>query len=116
MMNDAKDLYQTYLPYKKAKQKVVLLIDDVLEHDSSRWMTSYVAKPSSLIKKHPGIASDAYYDLVMEEFDLAIKHVNLEGIWNPTFTWGNTDTDRIWKAIIAIDYLELMKQFGYLAK
>lgn len=116
MMNDAKDLYQTYLPYKKAKQKVVLLIDDVLEHDSSRWMTSYVAKPSSLIKKHPGIASDAYYDLMMEEFDLAIKHVNLEGIWNPTFTWGNTDTDRIWKAIIAIDYLELMKQFGYLAK
>ncbi len=116
MMNDAKDLYQTYLPYKKAKQKVVLLIDDCLEHDSSLWLTSYVAKPSALIKKHPGIASDAYYDLMMEEFDLALKHVNLEGIWNPTFSWGNQDSDRIWKAIIAIDYLELMKQFGFLAK
>lgn len=114
MMNDVKDLYQTYLPYKKAKAKIILLMDDILEHDTSKWFTSYVPKPSSFIKQHPSIGSDAYYDLVIEEFQLAIKHLNDEGIWTPTFSWGHPDADRIWKAIIAIDYLELMKQFGFL--
>lgn len=115
MMNDVKDLYATYPPYKKAKARIVLLIDDVLEHDQTKWFSSYVAKPTSLIKLHPGVASEAYYDMVIDEFDLAMKHVNDEGLWTPSFTWGNPDSDRIWKAIIAIEYLHLMKQFGFLA-
>jgi hypothetical protein len=115
MMNDVKDLYQTYPPYKKAKAKIILLMDDCIEHDTNLWFSSYVAKPSSLIKVHPGIGSDAYFEWMTEEFERAMKHTNDEGIWNPTFSWGNPDADRIWKAIIAIEYLELMKQFGFLA-
>ncbi len=115
MMNDTKNLYQAYPPYKKAKAKIILLMDDVLEHDQKKWFQSYVPKPSSLIKVHPGIGSDAYYDLIIEEFELAMKHLNDEGLWTPTFSWGHPDSNRIWKAIIAIEYLELMKQFGFLA-
>lgn len=113
MMNDTKDLYATYPPYKKAKAKMILLIDETLEHDPSKWFTSYVAKPSQLIKDHPSVGSDAYYDLMIEELTLAMKHRNEEGIWTPTFSWGNPDADQAWKAIIAIDYLELMKAFGF---
>jgi hypothetical protein len=120
MMNDVSELFRNYLPYKEAKSKMILHMDNILEKDTSKWFTEYVVKPSALIKTHPSLGSDVFFDQMLIELDLAMQHRNDEGIWDVTWTWGDTykgaakEAAFIWQGIIAFDYLYLMIKFGLL--
>ncbi len=120
MMNDVSDLFKNYPPYKEAKTKMILHIENILENDHSKWFTEYVVKPSALIQMHPSLGSDVYFDTMLTELDLAMQHRNNEGIWDVTWSWGNDypgaakEAAFIWQGIIAFKYLFLMIKFGLL--
>jgi hypothetical protein len=119
MMNDIGDLYNKEPRYLKAKNKMILMMDDVIEKDRSRWFTDYVNKPSSLIKHHPSLGSEAFFDLLCEEIDEAFNHQNEEHLWNITWQWGAYPesfslAQKHWQGIIAFEYLKLIKDLGIL--
>ncbi|MDO9629373.1 MAG: hypothetical protein Q7I99_05670 [Acholeplasmataceae bacterium] len=120
LINDVSDLFKNYPAYKEAKTKMILHIDNILEKDTSKWFSDYVVKPSALIKTHPSLGSDVFFDLMLNELDLAMLNRNSEGIWDITWTWGDAypgaakEAAFIWQGIIALDYLHLMIKFGLL--
>jgi hypothetical protein len=119
LVDDAKDLYKNYEEFKKAKKSLLLHMDNAIEKDSSKWFNSYAVKPSTLIKSHPYFGSDSFYELMILEFDTALKNRNEQGIWNPTWSWDNDypleekESKNIWMGLIAFEYLYLMIKFGY---
>jgi hypothetical protein len=122
MMNDVSDLFKHYQPYLDAKQKMILIMEETIEKDASKWFTDYCVKPSFLIHSHPSIGSELFFDRILEELDLAVQNRNEHGLWSITWNWdGNypgiyEEAASIWEAIIALGYLKLMYEFGYIKK
>jgi len=121
MMNDLADLYHTNHTYQKAKNKMILLMDDIIEKDRNLWFSAYVNKPSSLIKHHPSLGSEAFFDLLCEEIDEAFCHQNEEHLWDITWSWADfpeafSKAKNDWQGIIAFEYLKLMKDLGILVE
>ena len=119
MMNDIGFIYQKNPLYLKAKNKMILRIDEVIEKDESTWFNSYSNKPSTLIKSHPSLGSEAFFDLLLKEIDLAFNHQNEEHLWDITWNWGSypeafSKAKNDWQGIIAFDYLKLIKELGVL--
>jgi hypothetical protein len=118
MMNDIALDYRTHQHYKRAKNKMILLIDEALEKDEELWFTSYVTKPSQLIKHHPSLGSEVFHDLLLKEIDLAINHLNAEYLWPITWHWMGAYPDAFeianqhWQGIIAYGYVKLIKDLG----
>ncbi|MDY0074787.1 MAG: hypothetical protein WC992_04735 [Acholeplasmataceae bacterium] len=116
MLNDISDLYYTNTLFIKAKKEMILRLEEVIERDKSTWFTKYVNKPSSLIKNHPSIGSEVYFNLLLEEIDEALKHQNEEHLWDITWKWADNDHVKeasfAWQGIIALDYLILIKDLG----
>lgn len=122
MMQDVSDLFGHYAPYKKAKNNIILHIDQALEKETSLWFTSYSTKPTQLITGHPGLGSQVYFDLLVEELSLAIDHRNSSGVWSITWDWSKDypeaykEAKRQWEGIQALNYLRWMIQLGMIEK
>lgn len=103
------------------KNKLLTLVDLSIEKDEKNWFTSYVAKPSSLIKNHPSLGSNLYQPLMIKEFNLAMQSRNASGVWPITWNWGSypdaaKEASKMWIGIIGCEYLYLMLKFGYIKK
>lgn len=119
MINDIGFVYQKNPLFIKAKNKMILRIDETIEKDESLWFSSYSNKPSSLIKSHPSLGSEVFFDLLLKEIDLAFDHQNEEHLWDITWAWGAypeayAKASKDWQGIIAFDYLKLIKDLGIL--
>lgn len=118
MMNDIAFDYRLDQTYKKAKNAMILWIDDAIEKDEHLWLTSYVTKPSQLIKHHPSLGSEVFHDQLLKEIDLAFNHQNEEHLWSITWDWMGKYPDAFeiakkhWQGIIAYGYLKLIKDLG----
>lgn len=119
MMNDISFVYQKNASYIKAKNNMILRIDETIEKDETLWFTRYSNKPSTLIKSHPSLGSEAFFDLLLKEIDQAFEHQNEENLWDITWAWGSSSeafqkAKKDWQGIIAFDYLKLVKDLGIL--
>lgn len=121
MANDILQSREKQLITEVVKDALIKHIDQVIEKDASKWFTSYCAKPSSLIHKHPSIGSNQYLDLIYKEFDMALDHRNEEGVWPVTWQWSDypqafEKAKQMWTGIIGYGYLALMIHFKYIKK
>lgn len=117
MMNDVASLYQNHPSYIKAKNAIILKIEEAIEKDESLWFTSYVTRPSALIKSHPSLGSEVFFDLLLKEIDLALSNQNKENLWDITWTWQDypdvfAKAKKDWQGIIAREYIKLIKDLG----
>ena len=122
MMDDINDLFGHYAPYKKAKNRLILQIDQAIEKNQSKWFTSYCTKPTQLISSHPGFGSQLYFDDLVDELSLSVDHRNEYGVWSITWDWSKDypdaykDAKRQWEGIQALNYLRWMIQLGMIEK
>lgn len=121
MLDDIQTFYLKDPNYIKAKNRMILRMDEVIEKNEDLWFTSYVTKPSDLIKKHPSFGSEVYFELLLKEVDLAFIHQNEHHLWNMTWEWSDFEeafeqAKKAWQGIIAYDYLKLMKDLGLILK
>ncbi len=121
MANDLPLAHRGELLTNTLKNKLLTLVDLTIEKDEKKWFTSYVAKPSSLIKDHPSLGSNLYQPLMFKEFNLAMLSRNEAGIWPVTWNWGMypeafLEAAKMWVGIIGCGYLYLMLKFGYIKK
>lgn len=107
MIHDLKDVDNGSLMIA-AEEAILKRIDQTLEKDPQKWFKSYGAKPSYLIPYPNSIGFDLYRDLRNQEIQLLLDNRNEEGLWTPPFTWDNEVTNKIWTAIIALEYLKLI--------
>lgn len=117
MMNDIKYDYRHHPKYRIAKNNLILHIENAIEKDENLWFTSYVTKPSSLIKEHPSIGSELFLDMLLKEIDLAFQHQNEEHLWDITWSWQDFPeafeiSKKAWMGMIAYQYLTLIKTLG----
>lgn len=117
MLDDIQELYIKDKAYIKAKNQMILRMDDAIEQDESLWFTSYVTKPSSLIKGHPSFGSEVFFDLLLKEIDEAFHHQNDEHLWDITWQWMDYLEDfekasKAWQGVIAFDYIKLIRDLG----
>ena len=121
MANDLLNSHHRDLITDRVKQNLLHQIDNVIEKDSSQWFKSYAAKPSSLINAHPSIGSDEFKDLMFQEFEIALKSRNEDGVWPITWEWTDykeafEKAKKDWIGIIGTDYLKLMLQYQFIKK
>lgn len=121
MANDILLTSQKQLISDEIKDALIKHVDVILEKDPSKWFTSYCAKPTSLIHSHPSIGSDQYFNLILKEFEIALKSRNDEGVWPVTWQWGSYPKEyekacSMWTGIIGFRYLSSMVLFEYIKK
>jgi hypothetical protein len=92
---------------------------DAISPDVNSWFNSYAVKPSSLIKSYPSYGAEAFKNLLISELNLALQARDLEGAWDITWDWNSYPKDyakskKIWRAIICLEYLFLMKDLNML--
>ncbi len=99
----------SYSNHDEMKKSVLTRLDHLLEKDPYQWKTSYGAKPSFfLTQQHSFILKD-YRDWLIKEWTYTRQSLEKEGFWDPPFSWGNAEADRIWKATILYEHLYLGK-------
>jgi len=104
------DLFISDYPFSRKeelKELVIKRLDVIIERNPEKWFITYCAKPSFFVLQKDSFVIQHYHDLLMKEMDLTCKKRDLEGLWEPTFSWGNQEVDNTWKAIIAVDMLYL---------
>lgn len=117
MLDDIGGFYLKDPKYVKAKNQMILRMDDTIEKDEHQWFSAYVAKPSSLIKTHPSFGSEVFFDLLVSEIEHALNHQNDEHLWDITWQWSSykeafEKAQKDWQSIIAYDYIKLIKDLG----
>jgi hypothetical protein len=117
MLDDIGGFYLKDPKYIKAKNQMILRMDDTIEKDEKKWFTDYVAKPSVLIKSHPSFGSEVFFDLLVKEIEIALNHQNDEHLWDITWQWSSYQeafekAQKDWQGIIAYDYIKLIKDLG----
>jgi hypothetical protein len=121
MTNDLLKSHHHGLINDAIQKNLVAQIDSILEKDSTKWFSSYSVKPSALIKMHPSIGSDIFKDQMIQEFDIALKSRDQNGVWPITWQWDNypeefKEASKMWIGIIGLEYLELMLQYETIKK
>lgn len=119
LMVESEHIFGRFEPYIKAKSKLFDLIDHTIEQDEKKWFTSYVAKPTSIIGMHPSFLTERYEDMILKEFDEAMKHRNEQGVWSITWSWEDDKNTfkrakKHWEGIQAFEYLYLMTQMNHI--
>lgn len=121
MANDLLKSHHAGLINHDIKKNLIHQMESLLEKDPNKWFTSYCVKPSALIKAHPSIGSDVFKDLMLEEFELALKSRDKNGVWPITWQW--TDYPEAfeiafknWIGVLGCEYLELMLNYEYIKK
>lgn len=119
MFNDLPTELKAREDYSLIKEELLRHLKEIMEKDKERWFDSYCCKPSTIIKSHPTLGSTLFYDLMHQEFDVALTKRNDEGLWDITWSWTHYQKEsriatKAWQGIIGFDYLYLMKQFNYI--
>ena len=119
MANDLISAGRRDLINEKVENLILEHIEKIIERDETKWFTSYSVKPSALIKSHPSLGSIKYQSMIIKEFDLAMHSRDEDGIWKPTWNWGQypeiyEQAKTMWIGIIGLEYLKLMKSYLYI--
>lgn len=117
MMNDIQWLYKDKKSYKNAKNIMILRIEDSIEKDESLWFTTYANKPSSLIKSHPSLGSNVFFDRLIKEIGMSFLYQNSENLWDITWQWNGypeafMKAKKDWQGILAYEYIKLIIDLG----
>ncbi|PKK92925.1 MAG: hypothetical protein CVV61_07265 [Tenericutes bacterium HGW-Tenericutes-6] len=118
LIEESKHIFGRYDHYIEARKKVITLIEHTIDQDETKWFTSYVAKPTSVIGIYPSFITEVYEDLITKEFDQAMKYRNQKGVWDITWSWEDEKNTfklakKHWEGVQAFEYLYLMTQMNY---
>ena len=96
---------------------MILRIEDSIEKDESLWFTTYANKPSSLIKSHPSLGSNVFFDRLIKEIGMSFLYQNSENLWDITWQWNGYPEDfmkakKDWQGILAYEYIKLIIDLG----
>ena len=97
------------------KVKLQNLIYSTVEKDSSKWFTSYCARPSQLVQNNKTAGYDIIKNLFIKEKSMLIENRDTDGVWKVTWNWGQFEDAFLkskiaWKGIIAIGNLKIIKK------
>lgn len=108
--------------YKSLTEKIKKHVYDSIERDKSKWVF-YSRRPSDYIYSPESIFYKDNEDIVIKELDYLIDTRLQNGVWNITWSWFENNekyakefsiSENWWKASIAIDKINFLKNFNRL--
>ena len=99
-------------------QRLLYLNTKVIEQDTSKWFTTYCAKPTQVfISMHSPGASEMM-SLIHQELKSLFDHRNEEGVFDITWSWNQypeafKKAEKIWKGIIALKTLRIIQEYQF---
>lgn len=108
--------------YENALCIVKKLVYDSIERDTSKW-EFYGKRPSNYIHSPESVFFKENEDLVMKELDYLIEKRPEKGVWKITWSWFDNNekyakefaiSENWWKAIVAIQNMTHLRNFGRL--
>jgi hypothetical protein len=109
---------------KSIKNTIAQLIHNSIEFDSSKW-GEYSIRPSKYIRSPENAFFKENEEIISIELDYLIKTRQKQGEWNITWSWFDNNTkfpkefaisENWWKASIAIQNIELLRNFNRIDK
>jgi len=106
---------------QKLQGELVRLADSCILKDSSKW-DGYGLRPVQVADSTNSPFISQFQSTVEENLDYEIDKQNIDGVWEPTWSWGDNYSDewevvkKEWAGIITLDKLVLLRKFGRLGK
>jgi hypothetical protein len=108
--------------YISLMEKVKKLVHTSIERDTSKWK-NYSRRPSDYIDSPKSMFYEGNEEIVVKELDYLIQTRPENGVWNITWSWFENNekyakefaiSENWWKASIAIDKINFLKNFDRL--
>ncbi len=92
-------------------------IDHNLEKNADLWFKAYCVRPLQFFDKPTVYGYDKYQDLIKKEASMILEHLNLEGVWDITWTWDSFPeafaiAKQDWQSLFILNYLKILKVYN----
>jgi len=101
---------------KKFLDLLLLQIDHNLEKNSELWFKAYCVRPLQFFDKPSAFGYEMYKDLAKKEATMILEHLNLEGIWDITWSWDSYPeafaiAKQDWQSMLIVNYIKMLKAY-----
>lgn len=116
---ESNNLDSTYK--QKLQTELGRLVYSCVLKDSSKW-DGYGLRPVQIADSPDSPFISELQSVVEENLDYEIEKQNIDGVWEPSWSWGDNYSDewevakKEWTGIITLDKLVLLSKFGRLEK
>jgi hypothetical protein len=99
------------------ESKLTALVEEAVCLDASKW-GSYTPQPIDFVRDHDSFLFTKYQKALAENISYLLDTVSEDGVWYPTWSWGDGypeawERARIeWIGIIAVKHLRAISEFG----
>jgi hypothetical protein len=106
---------------QRLQKELVRLVDSCILKDYSEW-DGYGLRPVQVVDSPNSPFTNQFRSEVEENLDYEVERQNIDGVWQPTWSWGDNYSNgwevakKEWTGIVTLDKLVLLNKFGRLER